>query len=239
MSKFSRSLFLTIMVLVVFAFPITAGAHSNSKIFPTFSIAGVARDVSVTIVTYNLPAYDSFDVLMNYMGTRGIGGIKVANVGSGSGGSRTYTFNIPTYLYGQYQIAIRMQSNSGSGYYAYNWFHNNTTGGNTGGPGYNPPGYYYYPTFKIAGVTRNNSVTIVTHNLPPGDQFRVLMGPIGTKGINGYPVTVFNTGSGGTQTLTFSIPAALYGSHRIAIRIQSTTGTGYFAYNWFYNNSTG
>lgn len=202
---------------------------------PTFKITGVVRDQNVTIVTNNFPKNDSFDVLMNYMGTRGVGGLKVATVSSGAGGVLTFTFNIPDFLKGQHRIAIRLQSNTGSGYYAYNWFYNNTTGSQGGG---GTPGYVGYPTFMISQVVRNSTVTIVTNNLPPNDTFQVLMGPMGTRGINGYPVTTINSGVGGVQTLTFNIPPQLYGSYQIAIRLQSISGSGYYAYNWFYNNTT-
>ena len=213
--------------------------NSGYHLVPTFYINSVARDVSVTITTCSFPAGDSFDVLMNVIGTRGVYGIPVATVASGNGGTLTYTFNIPPALYGLRQIAIRLQSNTGSGYFAYNWFYNNTTNGSSGGRGNLPPyyGYGFYPTFWVASVVRNSSVTVVTNNLPANDLFQVLMGPMGTRGINGFPVTTFNTGSGGTQTLTFSIPPAMYGAPKIAIRLQSISGSGYFAYNWFYNNT--
>lgn len=199
---------------------------------PTFSIAGVVRDVSVTIITHKFPANESFDVLMNYMGTRGINGYKVATVSSGAGGKMTFTFPIPDHLKGEYQIAIRLQSNTGSAFAAYNWFYNNTGGsGGTGGI----PGYYGYPTFSIASVVRNQSVTIMIYNLPPGDKFDVFMGPMGSQGQGGYYVSSFDAGAGGSQTLTFTIPTQLYGAYQISIRIQSNTGTGLYAYNWFYN----
>jgi hypothetical protein len=44
---------------------------------------------------------------------------------SGAGGSQTFTYTIPDWLKGQYQIAIRMQSPT-SGFFAYNWFYNAT-----------------------------------------------------------------------------------------------------------------
>ena len=78
----------------------------------------------------------------------------------------------------------------------------------------------------------------MAHNLPKNDKFKVLMGPMGTRGINGYKVATFNTGVGGMKKLTFNIPTQLQGSNRISIRIQSVTGSGYYAYNWFYNNTT-
>ena len=206
---------------------------------PSFSIVSVVQDKSVTIKTYNLPPNDKFDVTMGPMGTKGIGGVKVATVNSGSGGSKSYTFNIPSSLYGLYKISIRMQSPS-SGYYAYNWFYNNTAGGSTTPPPATtpPPGYSGIPTFSIVSVVSDKSVTIQTNNLPPNDTFRVTMGPMGTQGIGGTVVDVVDSGTGGTKTYTFDIPSALYGSYKISIRMQSDT-SGYFAYNWFYNNTTG
>jgi hypothetical protein len=208
--------------------------------FPTFSIVSVVRDSQVTIQTKNLPANDTFAVLMNTMGTRGVNGIQVATLNTGSGGSQELTYNIPAALQGLYQIAIRLESTTGSGYFAYNWFYNNTTGGSTGGGSQPPPatGYTGFPTFSIQSVVRNTSVTIKTQNLPPNDTFAVLMNFMGTRGINGYQVATLNTGGGGSQVLTYNVPAALAGQYQIAVRLQSTSGSGYFAYNWFYNNTT-
>lgn len=206
---------------------------------PTFSIVSVVMDQSVTVKTNNLPPNDKFDVTMGPMGTQGIGGVKVAQVDSGSGGSKSYTFNIPSSLAGSYKISIRMQSPF-SGYYAYNWFYNNTTGGATQPPPAvtPPPGYSGFPTFSIVSVVSDDEVTIKTNNLPPNDTFRVTMGPMGTQGIDGVVVDVVDSGTGGTKTYTFDTPQSLYGSYQISIRMQSSS-SGYFAYNWFYNNTTG
>ena len=230
------SVLVSVALLLSFSGSIPAHAVSGYSVIPSFSFVSVVTDTSVTIRTYNFPAGDSFNVLMGYMGTRGVGGIQVATIGSGGGGSFTATFSIPAALQGQYQIAIRLQSNTGSGFYAYNWFYNNTTGGNTGGPII--PGYTGYPTFSIASVVRNSTVTIQTYNLPPSNQFQVTMGPMGTRGINGYIVDTINSGAGGSQAMTFTIPSQLNGSHQISIRLQSISGSGYYAYNWFYNNTT-
>ena len=64
------------------------------------------------------------------------------------------------------------------------------------------------------------------------------MGPMGTQGIGGIQVVTIDTGAGGSKGYTFSIPASLYGSNKISIRMQSPT-SGYYAYNWFYNNTAG
>ena len=92
------------------------------------------------------------------------------------------------------------------------------------------------PTFIIASVVANQSVTIRTSNFPANEQFAVQMGLMGTQGINGTFVTNTTTGSGGSFTVTYAIPANLRGLSRIAIRLQSPSG--YYSYNWFYNNTT-
>jgi hypothetical protein len=83
---------------------------------------------------------------------------------------------------------------------------------------------------------RDNSVTIQTSNFPPGLNFDVLMGPMGTRGVGGYYVGTLYSGTGGSLSATFPIPAQLYGSYQIAIRTQNMP-SGYFSYNWFYNNT--
>ena len=90
------------------------------------------------------------------------------------------------------------------------------------------------PTFVIKAVDRNDLVTIKTNNLRLNDKYVVTMGVMGTRGVNGIKVGTIKTTSTGTVTQTFSIPAALKGSYKIAIRLQSPS-TSYFAYNWFYN----
>jgi len=216
--------------------PSDSVAHAST--IPTFTIMSVVTDQTVTIKTYNFPANDVFDVLMGPMGTQAFNGIWVASQPSGTGGTLTATYDIPDALKGSYQIAIRLQSSTGSGYFAYNWFYNSSSAGLPPSPG--DPGTVYsgYPTFTILSVIRNQSVTIQTYNLPPNDSFVVTMGPMGTRGINGYVVTTTDSGAGGSQQLTYTIPPALYDSYQISIRMQSPS-SGYYAYNWFYNNTTG
>ena len=211
-------------------------------VIPTFDIVTVAPDTSVTIRTHNFPANDNFRVLMGQIGTRGVGGIFITTVSSGAGGTFTGTFNIPTELRGQRQIAIRLESPT-SPYYSYNWFYNSEggtipdTGGTSvpGSPGL-PPGVI--PTFSIVGATQNATVTIRTANFPVNDTFNVTMGAMGTRGVGGASAGTWNSGAGGTQTVTFNIPAAVQGQSMIAIRLESPTSR-YFSYNWFYNSSTG
>jgi hypothetical protein len=227
------SIILMFVLFLTAVGPEVAAASPASSTIPVFYIDSVVRNSSVTITTYNFPAHDHFDVLMGYMHTKGVNGYFVTNVSSGAGGTLTFSFAIPSQLYGQHQISIRLQSSTGTGYFAYNWFYNNSTGTSGGGSG----GYTGIPTFSITSVVRNKTVTITTNNFPKNDKFDVLMGLMHTKGINGYYVTNVSSGAGGTLTFTFNIPSQLAGSYQISIRLQSSTGSGYYAYNWFYNNT--
>jgi len=226
-----------------------SGAVAGYSGYPTFSIESVIKDQSVTIKTKNLPPNDTFTVTMGKHGTKGVGGVVVENTNSGTGGALTLTYQIPTSLAGLTQIAIRMQSSS-TGYYAYNWFFNNTaTATSTVQPTQTatssptplatpvPSGYTGFPTFSIAAVVKDQSVTISGRNFPPSDTFTVLMGPYGSKGIGGTNVGSTSTGAGGSISATYNIPTTFSGETQIAIRLQSPT-SGYFAYNWFWNNST-
>ncbi|HJW91032.1 MAG TPA: LysM peptidoglycan-binding domain-containing protein [Anaerolineales bacterium] len=202
-----------------------------SKI-PTFSIVSVVEDDNVTIRTANFPANDSFDVLMGAYGTAGIRGKLVDTIKSGEGGSITANFRIPASLRGLARIAIRLQSPK-SGYFSYNWFWNNSTGGGGTTP---PPAPGKIPTFSIASVVRDSTVTVKTADFPANRTFVVRMGAFGTRAIGGIEVARFDSGAGGSLSKTFEIPSALRGSTRIAIRTEATGG-GYFSYNWFWNNT--
>lgn len=99
-----------------------------------------------------------------------------------------------------------------------------------------PKPTFKIPTITIVDVVKDKSVTIKTANFPKDTDFVVRMGTYGTKGVNGEKVTTVNSGAGGELTFTFTIPAGQTGKSKIAIRLESTSG--YFSYNWFYNNST-
>lgn len=201
---------------------------------PTFYIEAVEKDTSVTIKTHNFPKNMDFKVLMGYYGTKGVNGIYVETINSGTGGEFEATYAIPAELAGQWKIAIRLESTTG--YYAYNWFFNNSTTVPVVDPIGPIPGYTGYPTFLISAVQQDNTVTISGQNFPPGVQFNVLMGKMWTAGINGIYVTTIDSGAGGSFSQTFTVPPALYGNNRIAVRLQSVS-TGYYAYNWFWNNT--
>jgi hypothetical protein len=96
-------------------------------------------------------------------------------------------------------------------------------------------GKFIPPTFVITAVERNNYVRIKTDNFPANDTFKVTMGAMGTKGVGGILVATTKSGSGGSFEAKYSIPGALKNAYQIAIRLESKS-SGYYAYNWFYNN---
>ena len=230
--KRTITIIISIFILLSFVVPAIAATNSSES-FPYFDILEVVKDQTVTIQAYNFPANDTFTVTMGAYGTYGIGGIEAGETDSGAGGSFTVTYNIPTSLNGAERIAIRLYSPT-SGYYAYNWFWNNTSSIPSGTP---IASYSGFPTFSIESVVMDQSVTILTNNLPPQDTFTVTMGNFGTQGVDGVVVGTTDSGVGGSLELTYNIPTELSGLDLIAIRLQSPV-TGYYAYNWFYNNTT-
>ncbi len=232
--SFARPLFLVLALVLVAAAVFAWAVPVRSSTIPTFSISSVVTDQTVTISTANFPANQNFVVTMGPFGSRGVNGIVVGTTNSGAGGSFSATYNVPAQLKGSRQIAIRLQTTHQYPYFAYNWFWNNTTTGGTGGI----PGYTGIPTFSVLSVVAGKSVTIQTANFPPNQTFTVTMGPMGSKGVNGVVVGTINSGVGGALKATFNIPAQLATAYQVAIRAQTAHQYPYFAYNWFYNNTT-
>ncbi|MEM7798207.1 MAG: hypothetical protein AAF633_03375 [Chloroflexota bacterium] len=213
-----------------------AGAASAQAV-PFFLIQAVDGDNSVTVFTYNLPPNQTFFVTMGPFGSQGFG-TPVTSFNSGAGGSQSLNFTIPAAYRGSNRIAIRMQTNHTFPYFAYNWFYNNTAPVTTvpdqpqpEPPAASGPIYVGNPSFNITAVTRGQTVTVAARNFPPNQTFTVTM--------NGIAVESFNSEDGGDFTRTFSIPTQLAGYYRIPIRMSTSHSAPYFAFNWFYNNTTG
>jgi LysM repeat protein len=92
------------------------------------------------------------------------------------------------------------------------------------------------PTISILSVKRDQTVTLQAVDFPAGMKFKVLMGPFGSAGVNGYEVTTTDSGAGGSFKATYTIPEKMKGSLLIAIRLESTSG--YYSYNWFWNTTS-
>jgi hypothetical protein len=220
-----------------------ASGSSTSSTGLELYVQSVAPDEDVSVRTGNFPAGTFFNVYMGKHGTNGVNGVLVARTNSGDGGSFGVVYTIPSQLYGQSIIDLRMVSDDGSSYAAVS-FYNSEGGGaapstssgssstSSGGGSY----VSYVPTFSIVTVKPGESVTIRTYNFPPAQAFTVRMGPYGTYGINGEIVGTTDSGNGGSFEATYSIPASLKSADAIAIRMDSSQG--YYAYNWFTNMGT-
>jgi LysM repeat protein len=202
----------------------------------SFHVIGVVEDTTVTIKTANFPDNMLYHANVG-CASCGTSATYVGDVDSGAGGTFKQVLTIPAAFAGVNNLWVSLeQANKGITRKAP---FTNSTVYSSGGKYYYYPYYPYYgdiPTISIVSVVRNSTVTIQTHNFPANYTFKVLMGPMGSKGVNGYNMGSFSSGNGSSQTLTFDIPSQLYGNRQIAIRTQSTSG-GYFSYNWFYNNT--
>lgn len=209
----------------------------------SFSVVNVVPNASVTIQTSSFPSNVLFKVHMGMLTGGGYTWRSLPDLDTTTGGTGTVSFTIPAEFSGAGQLVLRLvqHKKNGKTFSQDQLFYNTNYGpGPTGGipgPIYNPPyGYWGVPTIWIVSVRRDSTVTIQTRNFPPGVTFDVLMGGMGTRGIGGYHVGTLYSGAGGTLNATFAIPAHLRGLRQIAIRTQSWS-TGYFSYNWFWNNN--
>ena len=73
-----------------------------------------------------------------------------------------------------------------------------------------------YPSFTISEVKKDESVTILTQDMPKNLDWKVLMGEYNTKGEKGIEAATFNSGAGGSMSATVNIPAALKGRAMIS-----------------------
>jgi hypothetical protein len=241
----SAVLILAVLLAVPGTAALAGSAPANTAvIYPTFVIKAVDRNDLVTIRTDNLRLNDTYVVTMGLMGTRGVNGYVVAKVSTTTSGTLTKTFSIPAALRGQDKIAIRLQSPT-TGYYAYNWFYNSNANLSLIGtpepvpvtpPPPPPPVVWSYPYFNIKAVDKATSVTIKEYSFPPNTTFIVRMNWMFTQGVAGQIIeTVTTNANGKLSNTTYAIPDFLQDATKIAIRLESPS-TGYFAFNWFYNN---
>ncbi len=236
------ALFLAVALLL----PTIFGVSKVSAAYPSFTIADVKTDETVTILTKDMPKNLEFKVLMGEYNTKAKDGIEVARFNSGEGGSFQVTVNIADALKGRAQISIRFESLTG-GYYYYNWFWNKKDGTWPGVTPTTPPGTQtpaptqappstVVPTFSIKAVDGGKTVTILAKDFPKSVDFVVLMGKMWTRGINGIEAGEITSSDTGSFEATFNIPAELAKDGRISIRLQAKTG-GWYAYNWFWNST--
>jgi hypothetical protein len=229
---------MSVLILLAAFLPIASvSADATASGTPTFKVISVVPDSYVTIQTYNFPKSKDFVVLMGSASSLGIRGTHVAGFNTGTLTSDTYRFEIADSVRGLSQIAIRLE-NKDVDIYISRIFLNIDNGYGIGGPivATTTPSSRTYIT--ITSVTVDDRVSLKVYKLPSGETFRALLGEYGTAGVNGTVVDTFDSGSGGTISMSLSIPDSLEGDKRIAVRIESTTSST-AASSWFYNNEFG
>lgn len=212
---------------------------------PVVAVVSVKEDTLVIIKGTDFPVDEDIDVLMGEYGTAGIDGTSIGTINSGEDGDFIETFSIPDGLKSESKIAIRFELTS-SDTAAYTWFENET--GASGGSDEEEDddeeevcctySYTGTPTISVLSVEEGEDVTIKAYNFPTNRDLQVLMGKMWTQAIGGTQVTTINSGDDGSFTASFTIPDSLTDDYRVAIRLQTSDGY-FYAYNWFYNNTTG
>lgn len=213
----------------------TSGSASANR---TLSIVEVFEDTSVSIKGQGFGASRTYIVYFDRQyGKGGTIGIKAGTILSARDGSIKATVSIPKALSDYSALAIRLQAADGSGSTISNWFANMDSDNDSGGGA--PYSYNGgIPTVQIAGVNRGRNVTLDISHFPARQELKVLMGKIGTQGINGIEVTTIKTDRNGSYSETFKIPKELQDRKQIAVRVVAVDGSGYYAYNWFDNSNT-
>lgn len=212
---------------------------------PSFTITSVDMDKSITVQGVGFPKDTEYDILMGVYGTMGMGGVKTASQKTGSKGEFKATYTIPEDFKGAYMISVRMES-SASIYYAYNYFYNSTylPAEETSAASVTTTAveatmatnsYSGYPFFTITKVKKNGTVTIMAENLPEGEVFEVMLSNYQDGSFEPVKAGTLDSSKGGSMETSFSIPDELKDVRQIAVRLTGTK-TGYFAYNYFFNN---
>jgi LysM repeat protein len=207
-----------------------SGGTEGGSYTSGLAITAVVEDKSVSFKAGNLLPNRTYGVYLDRKNSNEkVTGMWVDSVTTDSKGYVADTVQIPVEYRDRRELSLRLVSNDGKSFVATSWFLNATSSGTVAGS---------VPTFSIIAVVKNSSVTIQTFNFPANKQFEVLMGKMGTQGINGTRVDKIKSDNDGSFKATFTIPEKFQGRSQIALRLQATDGSGFYAYNWFYNSTT-
>jgi LysM repeat protein len=213
----------------------SSGSGSGSSYTSGLAVTSVVEDKSVSFKAGNLQPNKTYSVYLDRKNSNDkVTGQWIAYVTTDANGFVSTTVQIPDSYKDRRELSLRLVSSDGKTFVATSWFLNATSTGGTGSGTVAGA----IPTFSILAVVRDDSVTIQTYNFPANKQFSVLMGKMGTQGINGIQVDKIKSDKDGSFKATFSIPEKLQGRSQIALRLEATDGSGYYAYNWFYNSTT-
>ncbi len=236
-----------IMVIVVSLFG--AALQPASAAEPVaLTIPSVVKGQSATIKVTGMPANKDFRVLMNKMGTQGVGGTVVGTARTDQNGSFTKTFAIPSQLKNEPTIAVRVEATDATGWYAYNWFTNSTSGSSSSGSSSGSSSSSSGSSSSYTGSTSGaGAITIVDVDEDTG----VDISAQHLSANRTYPVwfdwrnqsgSVMTTQSGtvksdanGKVVAFVKMPSILRDRRDIRVRFQPAGGSTVAASAWFYN----
>jgi len=202
------------------------------------SVVSVEEDTSVTIEGAHFPADSSFSVWMEWRNNRGeTRSILVGTVRSNKDGAIKATVKFPAEMRDRVILAVRVRSTSGTVASAATWFVNANSQKGTGS-GVPTGSEAKLPYLQIISVEEGDSVTVKGINFPSGKRFDVLMDKKGTNAEDGIEVDSIRIPRSGSFTATFDIPKKLKDRGEIALRLEASDGSGYYAYTLFENETT-
>jgi hypothetical protein len=216
--------------------PVAAADTTN------FDIVSVSKGESVTISVSGMPANKEFRVLMNKIGTQGVDGT-VAGVGkTNKDGSFTKTFLIPAGLKRESKVAIRIEATDKTGWFAYNWFTNSTSGTSSSGGSSTSGGVSSIGSVSSTGnlsivdVEEDTAVDIRVKNLPANRTFQVWFDwKTRNSAVKGIRAGTVKSDSDGSIVTSLRMPAVLVDRHEVRLRLQATDGSNVSASGWFLN----
>ena len=202
------------------------------------AVVEVEEDHIVSIRARNLAARSTYVAWLGWKNRSGeIKEVRAGTAASDSSGRLDATIGIPVVLKDRNELRIRLQATTGSASSIHTWFLNADSDGDLGSG--SPSGYDKgLPYVVVSAVAKGDSVTIEARNFPAKKEVDVLMGKMGTQGVDGIWSGSIKAGKDGAFTATFRIPEKLRERGEIAIRLEVADTTAYYAYNWFTNTTT-
>lgn len=218
--KFSLIIALAMLLLVILP------AQASPSLVKSTTIISVKQNESVVVRLENFPANTTYHVLMNYNGTKGIGGVLASKVTTNRGGTFLAKFPIPDELANEPIINIRFENAGGDNDPPYNWFYNSTGSfsTDTGEAAKPTPRVTYnnldygFPTFVVLQVNKGSSVTVETRFFPANSRWAVYIKDGAMANKTWYEVNGFNSASGGIMQMTLPIPSQLQYKEKLAIK---------------------
>ena len=237
-SRFSKlyRIFFVLMLLAVLGLAIPGQVQAAS---PFIAIVSVKGGESVTVRATGLPAGRTFTARMDKGTTTAANGIVVGQTQSGADGAFDATYAIPASLKTELPIAIRIDSDGG--FYAYNWFLNQTK---TASPAptatSTPTSTSLKPYIQVVAVEKNTRITVSATNFPANIDFKVRVGPYYTFGRYQQDMATISSGKGGSFLFNVNLPDIVKDVSLVTIRMDSVTGSQHLvAYNAFTNKNEG